>query len=326
MKHNYRIEGVGFRLRPVTLQDAQFIVDVRLEDSDRNQYIHKISSDVTAQQEWLNSYLERADDFYFVVENKITGESEGLISIYDVDNGKAEWGRWVIKKGSLATVESLDLLFKVAFNELQLEELYCRTIRDNERVVSLHDSLPQLKRGVLNGFIELNGETYDAVEHYTTPEHYLNVLQEELEKKALFIFQRNLRALIGKLDFHHIGVATNSIEAEFGAYRLLGYTREGQTFEDPEQGIRGQFITAPGQPRLELLENLADSSTLDVWLKDRIKMYHFAYKTADIEKAVDILNRNRIRTVSPLKQSVYFKKRICFLLLSPGFLLELIEE
>lgn len=326
MKHNYRIEGVGFRLRPVSLQDAQFIVDVRLEDSERNQYIHKISSDITDQQAWLTHYFEREGDFYFVVENKITGMPEGLIGIYDIDNGKAEWGRWVVKKGSLATVESLDLLFKVAFNELQLDELYCRTIRDNERVVSLHDSLPQLKRGVLTGFIELNGEKYDAVEHYTTPKHYINVLREELEKKALFIFQRNLRALIGKLDFHHIGVATNSIESEFGAYRLLGYAREGHPFEDPEQGIRGQFITAPGQPRLELLENLTGSATLDVWLKDRIKMYHFAYKTANIEQAVELLNRNRVRTVSPLKKSVYFKKRICFLLLSPGFLIELIEE
>lgn len=326
MKHNYRIEGVGFRLRPVSLQDAQFIVDVRLEDSERNQYIHKISSDIVDQQAWLTRYFERDGDFYFVVENKITGEPEGLIGIYDIDNGKAEWGRWVVKKGSLATVESLDLLFKVAFNELQLDELYCRTIRDNERVVSLHDSLPQLKRGVLTGFIELNGQKYDVIEHYTTPEHYINVLREELEKKALFIFQRNLRALIGGLDFHHIGVATNSIESELGAYRLLGYAREGHSFEDPEQGIRGQFITAPGQPRLELLENLTGSTTLDVWLKDRIKMYHFAYKTANIEQAVELLNRNRVRTVSPLKKSVYFEKRICFLLLSPGFLLELIEE
>lgn len=325
MKHDHQVEGVGYRLRPVRLKDAQFIIDIRLEDSDRNQYIHAISPRVDLQEQWLERYFEREGDFYFVVENKITGESEGLIGIYDLEDGKAEWGRWVIKKGSLATTESLDLLYKIAFGALNLDELYSRTISDNDRVVALHDSLPQLRRGVLKEFLEVDGTKYDAVEHYVTPKYYSEELEGALEKKAMLIFQRNLRSLIGKLEFHHIGVATNSIEDEFKPYRFLGYVREDAIFEDPEQGIRGQFITASGQPRLELLENLEGSTTLDVWLKNRVKMYHFAYKTANIEEAIAILNRNRIRTVTPLKMSVYFKKRICFLMLSPGFLIELIE-
>lgn len=326
MKHNLRVEGVGYRLRPIRLADAKFVIDIRLEDRDRNQYIHAVSPELALQEEWLERYFEREGDFYFVVENKITSEPEGLIGIYDLDGDKAEWGRWVIKKGSLATTESLDLLFKIAFDTLNLEELYCRTICENDRVVSLHDSLPQLKRGLLKNAIEVNGVKYDAVEHYSTPKHYHEEIEGILEKKAMLIFQRNLRSLIGKLEFHHIGVATNNIEDEFNAYRFLGYARENAKFEDQEQGIKGQFITAQGQPRLELLENLQGSTTLDVWLKNRVKMYHFAYKTANIEDAIDILNRNKIRIVTPLKMSVYFKKRICFLLLSPGFLIELIEE
>ena len=326
MKHDFVAEGVGYRLRPVRLEDAQFIIDVRLEDEDRNQYIHAISPELAAQKEWLERYFAREGDYYFVVENKLNGEPEGLVGIYDLDQNKAEWGRWVIKSGSLAATESIDLLFKVAFEELKLDELYCRTICQNERVVSLHDGLPQIRRGTLTNFLEVNGTTYDAVEHYTTPEHYSDKLKPGLEKRALLVFQRNLRSLIGKLEFHHIGVATEDIESEFAAYRLLGYAREDAKFEDSEQGIRGQFITAPGQPRLELLENLEGSATLDVWLESKVKMYHFAYKTTDIEQAINVLNRNRIRIVTPLKTSVYFKKRICFLMLSPRFLIELIEE
>lgn len=326
MKHELYAEGVAYRLRPVRLDDAQFIIDLRLEDPDRNQYIHKISPDLTLQQEWLARYFEREGDFYFVIENKIGGEPEGLIGIYDIENNKAEWGRWVIRRGSLAATESLDLLFKLSFDTLGLDELYSRTISDNERVVALHDSLPQLTRGVLEKFLEVNGSRYDVVEHYTTPKHYYEKLAAALESKSMQVFQRNLRSVIGKLEFHHIGIATNGIEEEFAAYRYLGYVREGAKFEDPEQGIRGQFLIAPGQPRLELLENLDGSKTLDVWLQNRVKMYHFAYKTPHIEKAVSVLNENRIRTVSPFKNSVYFKKRICFLMLSAGFLLELIEE
>jgi len=326
VKHELYSEGIGYRLRPVRLDDAQFIIDLRLEDPDRNQYIHKISPDLNLQEAWLVNYFEREGDFYFVIENKINGEPEGLIGIYDIENNKAEWGRWVIRRGSLAATESLDLLFKLSFDILGLDELYSRTISDNDRVVALHDSLPQLTRGLLEKYLEVNGTQYDVIEHYTTPQHYYEKLAGTLESKAMQIFQRNLRSLIGKLEFHHIGIATNKIEDEFAAYRYLGYVRDGAKFEDPEQGVRGQFLTAPGQPRLELLENLEGSSTLDVWIKNRVKMYHFAYKTPQIEKAISVLNQNRIRTVGPLKTSVYFKKRICFLMLSPGFLLELIEE
>lgn len=326
MKHDLRQDGVGYRLRPVSIKDAKFIIDLRLEDQARNQFIHAISSDVALQEEWLKRYFEQEGDYYFVVENKLTCEPEGLIGIYDSDQRKAEWGRWVIKKGSLATTESLDLLFKVAFNQLKLDELFCRTICDNERVVALHNSLPQLKRGVLEDFLELNDTKYDVVEHYVTPQHYFDMLQSGLEKKAMLIFQRNLRALIGTLEFHHIGVATTDIEKEFQSYRFLGYEREAASFEDSEQGIKGQFIVAPGQPRLELLENLVGSTTLDAWIDKKIQMYHFAYKVTDIEAAINVLNKNRIRVISPLKTSVYFGRRICFLMLSPTFLIELIEH
>ena len=326
MKHDISIEGVGYRLRPIGLDDAQFIINIRLEDQDRNQYINPISTEITAQEKWLEQYFERQGDYYFVVENKITQSSEGLIGIYDLDDNKAEWGRWVIKKGSLATAESLDLMFKVAFGHFNLKEVYCRTIAENHRVVSLHDSLPQLSRGTLEDTTEINGVQYVVIEHYVTPTHFYENIVADLEKKAMFIFQRNLRSLIGELEFHHIGLATSSLEDEFKAYRFLGYTRENTIFEDEEQGIRGQFITAPGQPRIELLENLQGSSTLDVWLKNRIKMYHFAYKTHNIEEAIKVLNANKIRLVTPLKYSIYFETRICFLLLSPNFLIELIEQ
>lgn len=326
MNHKIHRNGIGYRLRPVRIEDAQFIVDVRLEDKDRNRFINTISEDVRLQEEWINRYLERDGDYYFVIENKLTGDKEGLVGIYDLVDGKAEWGRWVVKKGSLCTVESLFLVFQVAFENLELKELFCRTISVNEAVVSLHDSLPQMRRGVLENYLELNGEKYDVVEHYVTPSYFREKLEADLEKKSMFIFQRNFRSILGPLEFHHIGVATDNIEREFEAYRFLGYAREDQVFEDPEQGIRGQFITAAGQPRLELLENLPESKTLDSWLESRIKFYHYAYKVEDIEKVVEVLEKNRIKLLSPLKHSVYFKKRICFLMMSNRFLIELVEK
>lgn len=116
-----------------------------------------------------------------------------------------------------------------------------------------------------------------------------------------------------------------SIEKELPGYTLLGYSQEGKAFEDALQGVRGLFVTAKEQPRLELLENLDGSHTLDQQLSQGQKMYHLAYLVGDIEKAMDYFCGNRAKVISPLKQSVYFKKRICFLVLPNMMMVELIE-
>ena len=69
MKHTFHLDGYGYRLRPIRLSDAQFIIDTRLEDMDRNRFVHTISSDLSVQELWLRNYFEREDDFYFVNEN-----------------------------------------------------------------------------------------------------------------------------------------------------------------------------------------------------------------------------------------------------------------
>lgn len=126
--------------------------------------------------------------------------------------------------------------------------------------------------------------------------------------------------------FHHIGVATKSIEKEMLFYRLLGYECESTYFEDPQQGICGVFLAAEGAPRLELLENLEEQHTLDPWLERGQKFYHVAYHVIDIESAMAFFLANRAKVVAPLKQSTFFKKRICFLMLPNRLLVELIES
>jgi len=49
--------------------------------------------------------------------------------------------------------------------------------------------------------------------------------------------------------FHHLGVACRNLDVEEAVWVPLGYTREGDDFEDPRQQIRGRFLTGPG-PRL----------------------------------------------------------------------------
>ncbi len=127
------------------------------------------------------------------------------------------------------------------------------------------------------------------------------------------------------LRFHHIGVAVKNMEKELQSYSSLGYECESTCFEDAVQGVRGMFLTAQEAPRLELLENLKDSHTLDSWLERGQKFYHVAYCTDDIESMISFFQTKRAKLISPLKISSYFCKRICFLMLPNRQLLELIE-
>ena len=124
---------------------------------------------------------------------------------------------------------------------------------------------------------------------------------------------------------HHIGVATHGIDREFPVFEALGYRKVSEIFSDPVQKIRGLFITAPGQPPLELLENLYEHGPLDVPLERGIKLYHFAYAVDNLEQALEkLLRLERAKIVSPVTPASMFK-RVCFVMLPNMMLVELLE-
>ena len=133
---------------------------------------------------------------------------------------------------------------------------------------------------------------------------------------------------MNKLMFHHIGIASVDIEREYTYFQVLGYVKEGNSFVDETQGIKGQFIIADGQPRIELLQNLEGSHALDIWLNNKTKMYHLAYYVEDFDKTTEsfIHNPGRMaKIIVPAKMSVYFGSRIVFLMLPNMSIIELIE-
>ena len=319
------LDGFCYRLRPVKRTDAQFIIDIRLEDAERNRFIHSISPNINEQKVWLERYFDRDGDFYFVIENRITGKREGLIAFYNEKNGKAEWGRWILKKGSLSAAESVYLLYRIAFEQVGLQELYCRTIVDNTATVSFHNEINELTKTIYHQNVELDGIFYDTIEHYSDSQHFYEMVAPILERQSKMVWRRQLKQTFGGYSFHHIGVATKKIEKELPIFTLLGYEREKDIFEDRIQGIRGQFMTGKNRPRLELLENLSESHTLNKQIEQNHKLYHIAYCVGNIEKAVDVFVRNRAKVISPMKISTFFGRRICFLILPNMLMIELIE-
>lgn len=166
MRHKIVMEGFAFRLRPISDEDAEFILQLR-SDPELNTFLHSTPISLDYQLNWLARYYERSGDWYFILERRCDSKPEGLISLYDHNTQQrcAEWGRWILGRRSLAAVESAWLIYRCAFEQLNLRKVYCRTVADNKSVVSFHDSCGISDRILLSDHFNLNGRTLDAVEH-----------------------------------------------------------------------------------------------------------------------------------------------------------------
>jgi RimJ/RimL family protein N-acetyltransferase len=173
MRHDLRLMGHRFALRPVAMSDAAFILTLR-NDPQLNRSIHPTSPRVEDQEAWLAAYMDRPGDYYFIVDDPRSAEPVGAISIYEMDEAQrtSEWGRWLIRRDSVAAVESALLMYRAAFELLGLESVYSRTVADNEAVVSFHDSSGAERAGLLKQAVRLGEKQYDVVEHRVTRDHW----------------------------------------------------------------------------------------------------------------------------------------------------------
>jgi RimJ/RimL family protein N-acetyltransferase len=184
MRHSLEIAGSGFRLRPVRLEDSAFIVALR-SDPERGRYLHHGATDAAAQEQWLRSYFRTPGDCYFVIENQSSGAPEGAAGIYNLNasRGDAEWGRWILRRGSLAALESACLIYRLGFETLGLDSVYCRTIVENASALAFHDSFGVERMRRLPRYFELDGRHLDAIEGRLTRARWL-ALREAVEAKA----------------------------------------------------------------------------------------------------------------------------------------------
>ena len=166
MQHEVELRGARFGLRPVMRADAAFILSLRT-DPQLSRFLHRTSPKLSDQEAWIDAYLARPGDIYFIINDLKAGEPVGTIGLYDLDaaTGEAEWGRWLVRRDSLGAVESALLIYRAAFEALELQAVYCRTLAGNQQVVSFHDSTGARRNGLLPGHVVLDGVPHDSVEH-----------------------------------------------------------------------------------------------------------------------------------------------------------------
>lgn len=176
MRHDLFLNGMAFRLRPIVDADASFVLKLRC-NPELNCFLHETSNSIQDQLSWFASYYERCGDYYFVIERIETSEPEGVVSIYNVDltTNSGEWGRWILRHGSLGAIESAWLIYRCAFEQLGLSQVCCRTVAANKAVVSFHDSCGIKTKKLVPDHFERNGHPVDAIEHQVILSEWLDI-------------------------------------------------------------------------------------------------------------------------------------------------------
>ena len=188
MKHDIRIEGPAYRLRPVMLEDAGPMVALRT-DPERAKFLNETSPRVEDQERYIRAYFDKGGDYYFVVERKSDGKWEGTVAVYDIDpvRRQGEWGRWILRDGSMAAIESAWLIYRVAFEVLGLALVYCRTIAENKTVIEFHRHCGVKDIGIIRNHAVIRGHAYDSFEQHMTVDRWEikgPVLREQAQRVA----------------------------------------------------------------------------------------------------------------------------------------------
>lgn len=162
------IIGKNINLRTVTIEDAEFILSLRL-DSGKNKFISKVDNDIDMQVKWIENYKKRElqkIEYYFVIENN-TKDSLGVVRLYDFKNDSFSWGSWIIKSGSPphASIESALLIYEFSFNHLCFNSSHFDVRKENIKVIDFHKRLGAniISDDKLNYYFKYNKSDYESI-------------------------------------------------------------------------------------------------------------------------------------------------------------------
>lgn len=129
------------------------------------------------------------------------------------------------------------------------------------------------------------------------------------------------------MTFHHIGVATKSIEKSIIAYEALGYELSSK-FIDTVQGVNLAFLNKLGFPTIELVSPFSEFSPVsDIINKSGTTPYHTCFEVENIEVAIVNLRSRRYLLLKPPVPAIAFNNRmICFMFHNSSGLIELLQK
>jgi RimJ/RimL family protein N-acetyltransferase len=136
------------RLRLLEKSDLPMTLGWRNQDHIRKWFIHSDVISPEQHQEWFEHYIERADDYVFIIEEICSFiKPVGQISLYNIewDDKKTELGRLMIgsaeARGRGLAKKANQLLIEFVFHQWTFVEIYIHVLQHNAVVISLYREL-----------------------------------------------------------------------------------------------------------------------------------------------------------------------------------------
>lgn len=141
----------SLRVRLARPADAAYLYDLRI-NSGLNTHLSAPPSSVQAQAQWLEGYVQReaqGKEYYFVLQNRHTGQDCGTVRIYDLRENSFCWGSWILDshKPRLAAIESALFVYDFGFGVLGYPGSHFDVRRGNERVIKFHERMGAQRTG-----------------------------------------------------------------------------------------------------------------------------------------------------------------------------------
>ena len=177
MKYSYILKSEERILRPVVMDDAEFIVKVRNQKKVLGR-INDSFTEIEKQRMWLADYLQRENEYYWIIETP-DHRPYGTASLYNYDAEKRqmESGRWVKMVDAPVTnmfaerVQGNDF----AFGVLGLRRLVFDVVATNRRVLQWHRLCGAIETGGEKEKFVIQGRSIDVVWFEETLESWRKV-------------------------------------------------------------------------------------------------------------------------------------------------------
>lgn len=123
-------------IRPATEEDAGFILSVR-KDKELCKYIHNVDISVDEEKAWIRNQRLRADDYFFIIEDK-ESKPLGMVGYIGEENGEfGEVCRLVSYGNSIQNIETNLLMTDFAFDVMKAKMLKGYMSADNKNIIGV---------------------------------------------------------------------------------------------------------------------------------------------------------------------------------------------
>ena len=127
------------------------------------------------------------------------------------------------------------------------------------------------------------------------------------------------------MKFHHIGYLVNNFNSAINDFKKFNYKKKNTVITDKNLKVQIQFLIN-GNNIIELVKPFKKNYGLLSILRKKNYAYHFAYKVKNLEKTLIKLKKNFKIIVYPVSAKAFNNKKVAFLKMKNGFIIELIQS